>query len=129
MINYINFVIFGFLVIGLEWIIVFIVVKTGLIYKFMPKSNSKDYSIAITNNGWDLHIPSQNPLDFVDMIIKKFTGEDATTQEYIQQNIKNIMKNKSKKIIENTLQKSEVVNKKVQELVLDQLNKELFKNK
>ncbi len=129
MINYINFVIFGFLVIGLEWIIVFIVVKTGLIYKFMPKANSKDYSVGFTNNGWDLHIPSQNPLDFINMIVNKITGEDATTQEYIQQNIKNIMKNKSKKIIENTLQKSEVVNKKVQELVLDQLNKELFKNK
>ncbi len=129
MINYINFVIFGFLVIGLEWIIVFIVVKTGLIYKFMPKSNSKDYSIAITNNGWDLHIPSQNPLDFINMIVNKITGEDATTQEYIQQNIKNIIKTKSKNLIEHTLQKSEVVNKKVKDLVLDQINQELFNKK
>ncbi len=117
------------LVIGIEWIVVFIMMKSGIAYKFLPKPNQKDYSVEFTNNGWNFHIPSQNPLDFIDMIIKKLTGEDATTQEYIQQNIKNIIKSKSKNLIETTLQKSDVVNKKVQELVLDQLNKELFNKK
>lgn len=116
-----------FLVIFVEWIIVFIMLKSGLAFKFMPKPDKKDYSVVFDNNGWNFHIPAQNPLDFFDMIIKKFNGDDATTQEYIQQNIKNIIKSKSKKLIENTLEKSQMINKKVNDLVLEQITQELNK--
>ncbi len=117
------------LVIGVEWIVVFIMMKSGIAFKFLPKPNKKDYSVEFTNNGWNVHIPSQNPLDFIDMIIKKLTGEDASTEEYIQQNIKNIIKSKSKIMIEKTLEKSDIVNKKVAELVLASINAEILNKK
>jgi len=129
MIYFINFVEVGVAVVGIEWLSGLLLIKSGLAFKLLPKSKKTDYSIGISNNGWDIHLPSQNPLDFINLIFNKISGDDATTEQFIQQNIKNVIKSKSKLLITKTLENSEVVNKKISQMVLENLESEILNKK
>ena len=87
----------------LEWLIVFVMTKTGLAFKLLPKPDPKKFNINYDSDGIKFNLPGANPLEAVDNLIKKVTGADQPIEVKIDKAIDGYINEKIKDSLVNEL--------------------------
>lgn len=120
----------AFFTIIVEWLVVFIVTKTRLIDKFMPKQDTSKSYIQFKAGGIDAHLEG-NVQDGIQSILKLFFPEESTDKKIeniIERNI-----NKNTESIVNVMLSNKNIQKQLQKQIFmtikDKLNMTMIKNK
>ena len=82
-----------------EWSVVYFMVKTGRAFKFLPKPDPNKYNINMSNEGIDLHLPGQDPIQAVNNLVKKITGADKSMDEKLDNMMDGYINEKMKDVL------------------------------
>ncbi len=114
-----------FLTIIVEWIIVFIMTKSGIVYKFQPKPDPKKFSITWDAGGLRLFIPATDPFNAIQNLYKMLTGSDRPIEERIDKMLNDYMSDKISDVLSDNIVKNKDIDKNIDTLIKDKLNKKL----
>ncbi len=91
----------------LEWLIVFIMTKSGLAFKLLPKPDPKKFYVNYNSDGVQFNLPGADPLDAINNLIKKVTGADQPIDKKIDKVIDGYINEKIKDSLVNELSKKD----------------------
>ena len=120
----------AFFTIIVEWSVVFLMTKTKMIDRFLPKQNAANSYIQFKAGGIDAHFEG-NILDAVHGI-SNFFFPNETTEQKVDNRINNAINRNTEKIIDIMLNNKNIqkqMQKQIFEIVKNKLNMQIKQNK
>lgn len=118
------------LTITIEWLVVFVVTKTKLIDKFLPKQNAANSYVQFKAGGIDAHF--EGNLNDAIRSIRDFFFPNETLEQKIDNRISNAVNKNTEKVIDVMLNNKNVqkqMQKQIFSIVKDKLNMQIKNNK
>ncbi len=79
---------------------VFIILYRLIMHTWVwSKPNPNAYSVNLSNNGIDLHLPGQDPIQAINNLIKKLTGADKSIDEKLNDLMNGYINEKMKDVL------------------------------